>query len=417
MKFDELNWIINLIPDAVLLISRKQIITLANPKAADLFGTTIEKLVGQPLDNLVPYPARPNHHQYVEGFFSHPKPRPMGSGMTFYGQREDESIFPIDIMINRFPIAGKDYAIGIIRDASERVAVQEINETLAVINARFARTQDVGGLGWWEVDQHQNQMTWSAIVSQLLGVSETVVPSFQVISDLCVTEDKERLDALRNSLGVLSEQRISYRIRRPDGDVRWIEEVISQEPDQRVLGIMRDVTEQKQLEQKLRAESVTDPLTGLFNRRQFKRDLKAVHAKFIRSGTRYIVIDCDFDHFKTINDRYGHAMGDEVLKKSAVLLKQQLRTYDSAYRVGGEEFTILLSDLSTSDAERLAERIRQSIETSCFELDDFSVRASISLGVTQCRQSDNTFDDVLRRADEALYQSKARSRNTITLIK
>jgi diguanylate cyclase (GGDEF)-like protein len=123
----------------------------------------------------------------------------------------------------------------------------------------------------------------------------------------------------------------------------------------------------------------------------------------------------DFDHFKDINDRHGHAMGDEVLKKAAILVKDQLRAYDHAYRLGGEEFAILLSGLKTKDARAFAERIRQSIETAVFELEDTSIRATISVGIAEFRHSDNTFDDALRRADDALYKSKARSRNTITL--
>src|SRR5680860_295736 len=416
MKFDDVSRMINLIPDAALLISREQIIAVANPKAAEMFDTTVEKLEGKPLDNLVPHPSKLNHQHHVEGFFSQPEPPPMGSGMEFQGQREDGIIFPVDIMINRLEIAGKDYAICIIRDASERTAIQGMKEALELINARLARTQDVGGLGWWEVDQRQNQLLWSTMVPQILGVTETIAPSFQVISDLCVPEDKEKLDALRDNLRGLSDKRVTYRIRRPDGDVRWIEEVITQEPNQRMLGVMRDVTEQKQLEQRLRVESVTDPLTGLFNRRQFNRDLKARYAKFTRSGLNCVLVMYDFDHFKNINDRYGHAMGDEVLKKAAIIVNDQLRPYDHAYRIGGEEFAILLSGVNTRDAEVLVERIRQSIEAACFELDDTSARATISLGIAQFRQSDNTFDDALRRADEALYESKAHSRNTITFI-
>jgi PAS domain S-box-containing protein len=200
-------------------------------------------------------------------------------------------------MINRMAIDGKDYAICIIRDASERAAIQEMNETLELISARLARTQNVGGLGWWELDQSQNQLTWSTMIPQTLGVTETIAPSFQLISDLCLSEDRERLDALRSNLREFSEKRITYRIRRPDGDIRWIEEVINQEPNQRILGVMRDVTEQKQLEQRLRAESVTDSLTGLFNRRQLNRDLKARYAKFTRSGLNSALIMYDFDHF------------------------------------------------------------------------------------------------------------------------
>jgi len=415
VKFDDITWVINSIPDAVLLISREQMVVAANPKAAEMFDTTVEKLEGKPLDNLVPPPSKLNHQHHVEGFFSQPEPRPMGSGMVFHGQREDGSIFPVDIMINRLQVEGKDYAIAIIRDDSDRVAIRTMKEALELINAKLARTQHVGGLGWWELDQSQNQLTWSAMIPQILGVTETIAPSFRLISDLCLSEDRERLDALRSNLGGLSDERVTYRIRQPDGDIRWIEETISQEPYRRVLGVMRDVTEQKLLEQRLRAESVTDSLTGLFNRRQFNRDLKARYAKFTRSGLNCLLIMYDFDHFKNINDHYGHAMGDEVLKESAILINNQLRAYDHAYRVGGEEFAILLSGANTRDAEVLAERFRQSIEAACFELDDTSVRATISLGIAQFRQSDNTFDNALSRADEALYESKAHSRNTITL--
>lgn len=150
MRFDDVSLIINLIPDAALLISREQIIAVANPRAAEMFNTTVENLVEKPLDNLVPYPSKLNHQHHVEQFFSAPDPRPMGSGVEFRGQREDGSVFPVDIMISRLEIAGKDYAIGIIRDASERTAVEAMKETLELTNARLARAQEVGGLGWWE---------------------------------------------------------------------------------------------------------------------------------------------------------------------------------------------------------------------------------------------------------------------------
>lgn len=146
------------------------------------------------------------------------------------------------------------------------------------------------------------------------------------------------------------------------------------------------------------------------------QELEARYAKFTRSGLNCALVMYDFDHFKSINDSYGHAMGDEVLKKAAIIVNDQLRPYDHAYRLGGEEFVILLSGLEIKGAYAFAERIRQSIEVACFELEDTSVWATISLGIAQFRQSDTTFDDALRRADEALYESKVHSGNTITLI-
>lgn len=415
MKFDDVSWMVDLIPDAALLVSREQIIVVANPKAAEMFSTTVEILVGKPLDQLIPFPSKAQHQGQVENFFRQPRTRPMGTGRSFQGQRDDGSVFPIDIMISRIEIAGEDYAIGIIRDDSRRAAIQAMKETLELTNARLSRTQEVGGLGWWESDQHQNQMIWSAMVPQILGVNAEVAPSFDVISDLCLPEDKDKLNSFRAGFRKFPEIQVIYRILRPDGELRWIEEIVTKEPDQRLLGVMRDVTSQKQLEQRLKVESVTDPLTGLLNRRQFNRVLKARYAKFRRYGSNSALVMFDFDHFKNINDLYGHAMGDEVLRKASMLVNNQLRAYDQAYRLGGEEFAIMLSGLEAKDAHAFAERIRQSIESASFELDDTSIRATISLGIAQFRQSDNTFDDALLRADEALYKSKARSRNTVTL--
>jgi len=415
MKFDDISWMINLIPDAALLVSREQNIVVANSPAAEMFNTTVAKLEGKPLNQLIPYPSKAEHQEQVERFFSQPRTRPMGTGAEFRGLREDGSIFPIDIMISRIEIAGDDYAIGIIRDDSERAEIRAMKETLELTNVRLARTQDVGGLGWWESDQRQKRMIWSAMIPQILGVSETIAPSFKVIADLCVSADKDALNAFRSAIIRSPDKRITYRIRRPDGDLRWIEEIVSQEPDQRLLGVVRDVTKQKRLEQRLKVESVTDPLTGMLNRRQFNRVLKARYAKFKRYGSNCFLVMYDFDHFKSINDRHGHAMGDEVLKKAAVLVSSQLRPYDHAYRLGGEEFAIILTGLEARDACAFAERIRESIETASFELDGKTIRATVSLGISRFRQSDRTFDAVMLRADEALYSSKARSRNTITL--
>lgn len=415
MKFDDISWLINLIPDAALLVSSEQNIVVANSPAAELFGTTVAKLEGRHLNQLIPHPARTHHQEEVKRFFREPRTRPMGTGLGFQGLRDDGSIFPIDIMISRLQIAGNDYAIGIIRDDSERIAIRSMKETLELTNARLARTQEVGGLGWWEADQRQKGMIWAAMIPQILGVTEHVEPSFKVISDLCVPEDKEALNAFRAGLTRSSDQRLTYRIRKPDGDLRWIEEIVNQEPDQRLLGVMRDVTRQKRLEQRLKVESVTDPLTGLLNRRQFNRVLEARYAKFKRYGANCVLVMYDFDHFKSINDRHGHAMGDEVLRKAAVLVNDQLRPYDHAYRLGGEEFAIILTGLEARDACAFAERIRESIESAHFELDDSTIRATISLGISQFRQSDRSFDEVMLRSDEALYRSKARSRNIVTL--
>jgi diguanylate cyclase (GGDEF)-like protein len=195
-----------------------------------------------------------------------------------------------------------------------------------------------------------------------------------------------------------------------------MEQTIHMESEHVALGVMRDISDQKALEERLRAESVTDELTGLFNRKQFNRDLKRYYSEFIRSGNNSAIIMYDFDHFKSVNDRYGHAMGDRVLFQAAGLVREQLRPSDHAYRLGGEEFAILLRGTSTGDAGILADRVRQTIAAARFRLDGSRVSVTVSFGVARFQASDRNYEDTLKRADDALYRSKAEGRNTINII-
>lgn len=416
MTSENLRWMINAIPDAAILINRDRAIITANPKAADIFLTSVTRLKGASLDILIPEHSRAGHKQHVEGFFNEPMTRPMGSGLHFHGRRADGSIFPVAVMLNQIMVESTDYAIAIIRDDSDRAAIQAMKEKLESANLRLAKAQEVGGLAWWEADLRTDELVWSAVIPGILNLDQADRPSFRTIRSRCIPEDRLNFDAIHDSWGtVVSGKTATYRIRKEDGEIRWIEETVHQETDHIVLGVMRDITDQKNLEEKLRAESVTDELTGLFNRKQFNRDLKSRYSALVRSGTNSSVITYDFDYFKNINDLYGHAMGDQVLSQSATLVTDQLRASDQAYRLGGEEFTILLSGTNIENAQIFAERIRKSVEEARFRLDDAKACTTVSLGVSQFHSSDSCFEDVFKRADEALYRSKANGRNKVSI--
>ena len=415
MNADDLKWIINLIPDAAILVNRDQTIVAANLKAAGVFSATVEDLLEAPLDILIPETSLGAHRHHVNAFFNQDNPRPMGEGLRLKGKRRDGSLFPVDIMLNRIRHESADYAIAIIRDDSENAEIGVMKEKLQAANARLSRAQEVGGMAWWESNLGTGQTHWSAMMPYILGLPQNEQPSFQAIRDVCLAEDRNRFDSIHGHRGTVSGKTVCYRIRRQDGEIRWIEETCHQETSRLVMGVLRDVTQQKTLEEKLQKESVTDELTSLFNRKQFNRDLKSAYSAFVRYGTRSAIITYDFDHFKNINDIYGHAMGDEVLKRSASLVVQQLRPSDHAYRLGGEEFAILLSDTSLTNAGTFAERIRKTIEAARFQVEDIRTCATISLGIAQFRPSDSCFEDALKRADAAVYQSKARGRNAVSI--
>ncbi|SPJ33066.1 GGDEF domain-containing protein [Kushneria phyllosphaerae] len=162
----------------------------------------------------------------------------------------------------------------------------------------------------------------------------------------------------------------------------------------------------------LKRLSETDQLTGLANRRAVQGVLKkrAVH-RHTEEASSVIIID--LDHFKSVNDRWGHDAGDAVLKQFAQHLVAITRKQDMAVRWGGEEFLILLPDTTLEEAAIMAERLRHRVESTPFPLEPQTLKITISLGVAASRADASHFESVLQNADEALYRAKHEGRNRV----
>ncbi|MEB6535970.1 sensor domain-containing diguanylate cyclase [Pantoea stewartii] len=154
-------------------------------------------------------------------------------------------------------------------------------------------------------------------------------------------------------------------------------------------------------------EAMTDPLTGLYNRRGFN-----MMADRVRDSSEHCIIAIDIDHFKKINDTFGHDAGDVVLVSLAALLRQACRPTDTVSRFGGEEFIVLLPHTSLSDGAATAERIRLAVSAAHFP---GVGQMTVSAGVAVFGGQDGARDDGLRRADEALYQAKRAGRNHVSV--
>lgn len=195
---------------------------------------------------------------------------------------------------------------------------------------------------------------------------------------------------------------------------------------------LRTQIAQKQTDDRLRASvqrdlhaALRDPMTGLFNRRYAMPYLTQVIERNLQSGRGFAVMVADLDHFKAVNDRYGHAAGDAVLTEAAKRLRSDLRAEDLIARVGGEEFLIVLPDSTREEAEFAAERLRNQVDQRPFLLPDTqeSIRVTVSIGVAVCcfdclnrnSASDNA-QALLKLADTALYDSKGAGRNQVTLV-
>jgi len=189
-----------------------------------------------------------------------------------------------------------------------------------------------------------------------------------------------------------------------------------------VEGIYRDVTQRKNLERELHRLASTDMLTGLSNRRVL---LEAAESLFLASaGDRApgaspapALLILDLDHFKSINDRYGHLEGDRALIEFAAVVRAELRSSDVVGRMGGEEFAVLLPDTRSDEAEAIAQRIvRQLRQRQLWSGDDQQPRGmTASVGVASRLPSDRHLRDWLDRADKALYQAKRQGRDRVVL--
>ncbi len=174
--------------------------------------------------------------------------------------------------------------------------------------------------------------------------------------------------------------------------------------------------ENARLHQVVRRQALTDELTGLVNRRRFIEALDAEIARASRLGDTLSVLVADLDDFKRINDRFGHPAGDEALRTFADLLRAQLRAIDTAARLGGEEFGILLPGTDLEGAVMVGERIRAHLAERRILQDDSGgsgLGLTASIGVVQYRSGSH--DELLRRADAALYRAKEQGKNRVVV--
>jgi two-component system cell cycle response regulator len=161
--------------------------------------------------------------------------------------------------------------------------------------------------------------------------------------------------------------------------------------------------------------AITDQLTGLHNRRYMSRHLDTLLESAKKHGRPLAFVIMDIDFFKQVNDTYGHDIGDEVLKEFAARIAANVRGIDLACRYGGEEFVVAMPDTDMAFACNIAERLRQSIETTPVIISRApgQLKITISIGIARCEGADDSADKLLHRADQALYRAKRTGRNKV----
>jgi diguanylate cyclase (GGDEF)-like protein/PAS domain S-box-containing protein len=256
-------------------------------------------------------------------------------------------------------------------------------------------------------------------VQQVLGY-EADARIGQSAFDIAHPNDLQWLEAMFGELAGAfgAEASADFRARHADGSWRWIQATCKNLlADPAVRGIVvnyRDISERRSLEEQLRYQAFHDALTGLPNRALFLDRLEHALTRARRDNPGLAVLFVDLDDFKTVNDSFGHGVGDDLLVKVAERLRRILRDADTAARMGGDEFAVLLEDTSEAQApEFVAERILTALRDR-FELNGQQVRLSGSVGIAVYRGPEHSAEELLRHADVAMYAAKQQGKDRLT---
>jgi diguanylate cyclase (GGDEF)-like protein/PAS domain S-box-containing protein len=277
-------------------------------------------------------------------------------------------------------------------------------------------------LAWWEqsIQGAQSELSTSAYCHALLGYQpDELVLTLKEWNDRVHAEDVGIRETAKRAL---IDQQTSfydceYRVRHKDGHWVWIASrgklVQSADPSQlqRIVGTKMDITLRKTAELALLTLNSTDYLTGAATRRHFFEMAERECARAVRHGSPLSLLALDLDHFKRINDEFGHAVGDLVLMSFVRTVASFLRSTDLCGRIGGEEFCILLPQTDQAGAAALASRILAGVRGAPTLLPARALHYTASLGISSLSDQNATFDGLLRAADKALYRAKALGRD------
>jgi diguanylate cyclase (GGDEF)-like protein/PAS domain S-box-containing protein len=264
---------------------------------------------------------------------------------------------------------------------------------------------------------------WNPSIGRIFGSTADVIVGQPLLSRVSVHLEEltssPNFSDVRNVIAKVGWCRVDASWKKGGGQEMWGDCVIAPvfEPDGTTSGyvaVIRDVSVEHINTQELIDAALTDPLTGLHNRRGLEGRAEALHFRPGGVPVTQVWIMVDIDHFKRVNDTHGHEAGDEVLKAVAEALRSTARGADLVARFGGEEFVLVLPDTSAELAVRIAERLRLAIEALSTEVDGQVIRVTASFGVAQRAAQDSQLE-VLERADAALYSSKKDGRNRVTM--
>ncbi len=398
--------------EGINAIDEHGVIRSVNPAAERMFAYETMELVGKNMKILMPEPHAGQHDGYLARYIRTGEARVIGRLRQLSALRKDGTELPIEINVTEIRLGGARHFIGIIRDITERkVAEQSLRESeekLRVIADSLPAL--VSYVDANQVYQFANSTyeKWFGLnfeeilgrtMRDVLGDASYVAAEPYIRQALAGQEVTHERELIRDG-----ESFQLYNV--------YIPHIGSQK---NVLGffiLATDISDRKMVENRLLHLAHHDSLTGLPNRMLFEDRLRQVMERSKRDRKLASLMYLDIDHFKSINDNFGHSVGDELLKAFADRIKQCVRALDTVARLGGDEFVIILEELAApEDAAMIARKIVNSMQIE-FQLTERNLRVTTSIGVAMFSGGDVDSQGLMAKADAALYQAKATGRNT-----
>lgn len=274
-----------------------------------------------------------------------------------------------------------------------------------------------GNLGQWTWFYKENNVIFNDLKVQTLGYDPSSISKvdFEFFTSKLHPEDYERvMNNMRNHLrGLTGAYEVEYRIRHKDGHYLWYYDrgvVTKRENDgtPAVLeGIVFDISESKEVEQKLSFYAERDILTQVINRRMFFQDINNSIQKYKHNKKEFSLIMVDLDHFKAVNDTYGHLVGDETLVTLIKAISEEKELDNNLYRYGGDEFFMLLPNTKLESAIEFGKNIHSLIQTLQFPK---NLWLTASMGIVEYKDGEG-IDELIKRVDDLMYSAKQKGRN------
>jgi diguanylate cyclase (GGDEF)-like protein/PAS domain S-box-containing protein len=383
--------------------SREELLSMG---AQDILGIAGEELRGEDLQG-----RRDQFGDPADGA----APVPLSSGISSY-RCNDGSRLPVESTRRVIVSAGQRIIVAISRDIRHRMAAEEaLRKSNERFNLAVRATNDVV----WDWDIARDELWWNENLTATFQYGrDEIGRDAAAWYDLIHPEDRQRIvSTLHRSLALGGDTwSDEYRLRRRDGSYAFIFDrghIIrnAQGKALRVIGAKADVTARKEAEERLSYLAQFDILTSLPNRHLFCDRLGQMLVQVGRTRAPLAVLFVDLDRFKQVNDTLGHAVGDKLLKEAARRLTACVRRGDSVGRFGGDEFVVLLSDLSqVGDSRVVAQKIIDALAQP-FLLDGRQAYVSASIGITLYPNDGEEADTLIANADTAMYRAKEEGRN------